>query len=128
MEQTPTEMEIYVCKGDARDDLRVCYTPEPTLADRLGCACYVLAHGADYPGIWTTRRLMWPHTQYTDANVAVAAAKVLASVGTALLAAAPQSLIDQISTKIKESLIFEVGDEPPCESNSAEAPAPAVPR
>lgn len=128
MEQTPIEPEIYVCKGDASDALRVCYTPEPTLADRLGCACYVLAHGASYPGVWTTRRLMWPHTQYTDANVAVAAAKVLASVGTALLAAAPQSLIDQISTKIKESLIFEVGDEPPDDGSSGESPAPEVPR
>jgi hypothetical protein len=122
------ELPVEILKTDEPGAPACGVTEEPTLADRLGCACYVLAHGADYPGIWTTRRLMWPHTNYTTADVATAAAKLVASVGIAWLTTAPQPLIDQISTGLAEHLSFVLDDGLPDDGNLVESPAPEVPR
>jgi len=103
---------------------------EPTLEGRVGCALYVLAWGPEYPGDYTKRRLMWPHTVYTDDDVRRAAAKLLASVCTELLEAVPQARRRQISIGQAEYLSFVLGDALPGDtslSGAAGSPRQARP-
>lgn len=103
---------------------------QPTLAEKVGAAIYVLSMRPDLPGIRTINTLMWPYqappTRSTPINgnltgpwipepedVRRQAAKVLASVCTALLAGVPQPLIEQIWIEQAEYLSLAFDGEPP---------------
>lgn len=77
---------------------------EPTLQVRIGCAVFIALMGVDGTGVGTQRKLMWPHTEYDDDDVKRVAAKLLASVHTAVIATLPPEQIEQISTTLSEYL------------------------
>lgn len=90
---------------------------EPTLQDKVGCALFVMAaESPDAIGVWTKNRLMWPYQTYTDDDVRRQAAKLMASVCTALLEAVPQPRRQQIWTDQAAYLSFALDGEPQGES------------
>lgn len=100
---------------------------EPSLATKLRCALFVTAYGAERCGIWTRHRLMWPYTDYTDDDVRRVAARVTASVCTALLEGLPLQTRQRIWTDQAEYLSFALDELPPgesCSSPEARSPRP----
>lgn len=90
---------------------------QPTLADKVGAAIYVMSMWPELPGVRTINTLMWPYQVppllpreepaasaaqgpwiAEPADVRRQAAKVLASACTALLEGVPQPRIEQIWT------------------------------
>lgn len=102
---------------------------QPTLAQRVSAALYVISCRPTLPGVRTVDTLMWPYMtppllphklQETQKEVADGpwilepddvrrfAAKVLASVLAELLQAAPPQRLEQISTELAEHLSSEL--------------------
>lgn len=83
---------------------------EPSLKSRLNCAIFIMAFGAENTGVMTCQKLMWPYTDYEIDDVKRTAARLVASVHTALLATLPPPQIEQISKDLASYLSFSVGD------------------
>ncbi len=94
-----------------------CEQGKPTLNDRVGAAIFIVAFGAEDTGLKTSRQLMSPHTEYEVDDLKRAAARLLASVHTAWLAALPPSLTEQISKDLDAYLSFALGDGWPDENS-----------
>jgi len=89
----------------------------PTLNDKLGAAIFILAFGAKDAGIMTTHKLMYPYTVYQVDDVKRVAARLVASVHTALIASVPQSRIELILKDQENYLSLALGDGWPDEKN-----------
>jgi hypothetical protein len=102
---------------------------QPTLAERVSAALYIISCRPMLPGVKTIDTLMWPYMtppllphKLQEAQKEVAegpwipepddvrrcAAKLLASVLTELLQAAPPERLEQISTELAEYLSYEL--------------------
>lgn len=103
---------------------------QPSLAQKVGAAVYVMSMWPELPGVATVNTLMWPYmTPPMESQTALPAAgalwiaepddvrrqaaKVLASVCIALLEAAPQPLTERIWTEQAEYLTSAFDVQPP---------------
>src|SRR5215510_10332196 len=93
---------------------------EPTLNERVSAAFFVACFGADNAGVRTRHALMWPHTDYSIDDVKRVAARLLASVHTALLAIVPRPQIEQILKDQAAYLSFAAGDGWPDEKSQSQ--------
>lgn len=82
----------------------------PTLNERIQAAIFVISFGAENTGVMTRHCLMHPYTNFSDDDVKRAAARLLASAHTALLATLPPAQIDQILKDQGAYLSFALGD------------------
>jgi hypothetical protein len=69
---------------------------EPTINERISAALFIVAFGVKNTGVATCHKLMFPYLDYEDDDVKRVAARLLASVHTALLAILPQTQTEQI--------------------------------
>lgn len=83
---------------------------EPELKDRVTAAIFIMAFGAENTGVMTCQKLMWPYTEYEHDDVKRVAARLVASVHTALLATLPQPQIELILKDLSAYLSFALGD------------------
>lgn len=90
---------------------------EPTLKERLGAAIFIIAFGAEHAGMMTSRKLMWPYTDYEVDDLKRVAARLLASVHTELLATLLPAQTERISKDQAAYLSFVHGDGWPDEKN-----------
>lgn len=90
---------------------------KPELHEQVGAAIFIALYGAENTGAMTLDKLMWPHTRYEPDDVKRAAARLLASVHTALLTTLPPIQIELISTDQASYLSFALADGWPDESN-----------
>jgi hypothetical protein len=79
---------------------------EEPLGQKVRAAVFISNHGAGFAGIKTKSCLMWPLTEFTDAQVQREASSLLSSVHTALLATLPPQAIQKISTDQADRLSF----------------------
>ena len=85
--------------------------PEPALHQRVSAALFIAAFGVDC-GISTKYDLMWPYAVWEDHDDMLkrVAAKLLASVHTAVLEALPPLQTEQISKALAAYLSLSCGD------------------
>lgn len=85
--------------------------PEPALRRRVSAALFIAAFGVDC-GFQTQWDLMWPYAEWDDHDDTLkrVAAKLLASVHTAVLEALPPLQIENISKVLAAYLSLSCGD------------------
>ena len=107
--------------GDQFIGLRDC----PSIQQQIGIAVFIVAMGPHRAGVGTKHQLMWPYVDYDDDDVRRTAARLLASVHTALLAVLPPAQIERISTDLDAYQSFVHGDGWP--DDKSPFPASAAP-
>lgn len=93
---------------------------EPSLNERMGSAIFVAVFGVENAGVMTCDKLMWPYIKYEHDDVKRTAARLLASVHTALLTVLPQIQIELILKDQASYLSFAIGDGWPDESSPSQ--------